>query len=127
MCLYTTERMLFMLKGLFLDDERSPEDVTWVNYPPDMKWVVVRSHHDFIRKINTDSHFNIISFDHDIASYDFKGKEITGYDCLKWLIGKTLDDRYALPECYFHSKNPIGCNNMKQYFENIKEFLGEVK
>ena len=31
-----------MLKGLFLDDERNPEDVTWIKYPDNIEWIVVR-------------------------------------------------------------------------------------
>ena len=32
------------IKGLFLDDERVPQDVTWVNYPKNIEWTVVRSY-----------------------------------------------------------------------------------
>ena len=28
--------------GVFLDDERNPEDVKWVKYPANVDWCVVR-------------------------------------------------------------------------------------
>lgn len=31
------------MKGLFLDDERSVGDVTWVLYPTGVDWTVVRN------------------------------------------------------------------------------------
>lgn len=35
------------IKGLFLDDERVPQDVTWIKYPENVEWVVVRSYDEF--------------------------------------------------------------------------------
>ena len=60
-----------MLKGIFLDDERKPTDVTWINYPDNVDWVVVRTKTEFC-----DMGFkgcDIISFDHDLAVDNFTG------------------------------------------------------
>ena len=103
--------------NIFLDDERFPSDVTWINLP-DVKWVVLRTSFDFKFFIEEAGMSNIgyISFDHDINDYSgANGSEVTGYDLLKWLIDNDLGN---LPKCLFHSKNPIGKKNMEMYYNN---------
>ena len=53
------------MKGLFLDDERVPQDVTWVVYPKNIEWTVVRSYDEFFHEFHR-GQFQVISFDHDI-------------------------------------------------------------
>jgi len=62
--------------GIFLDDERKPEDVTWVKYEEDIEWVIVRSYSEFVSELrklffNTENEL-VISFDHDLCCYDKK-------------------------------------------------------
>ena len=60
------------MKGLFLDDERNPEDVTWIDYPESIDWKVVRSYSEFFYEFHR-SDFQVISFDHDIQDYNHRG------------------------------------------------------
>ena len=111
-----------MIKGLFLDDERYPEDVTWVEYPNNVEWVIARTHYDFMDELKNSS-FDIISFDHDIQCFDITGGEITGYMCLQWYIHSIMNGELAiLPDCVFHTKNPIGECNMVSYYNNFKKY-----
>lgn len=111
--------------GIFLDDERNPEDVTWVNnYPEEVEWYVVRRMNDFLFCIfNMGDEEYIISFDHDIQDYNLVGKENTGYDCLKSMVDFCLDSGKPLPICFFHTQNPVGKTNMIAYYENAKKHL----
>ena len=112
--------------GIFLDDERNPEDVTWINYPKNIDWFVVRTMSDFLFTIYNTNEKYCISFDHDICDYDISGKENTGYDCLKCLIDYCLHENKLMPKCYFHTKNIVGLQNMKQYYENFIKFFNII-
>lgn len=103
--------------GIFLDDERFPHDVKWIEYPKHVDWIIVRDYWDFvyvIRDSYCDNYF--VSFDHDLMCFD-DDKEYTGMDCLKWLIGYCVDNNKQIPVAYFHTKNPIGEKNMKEYYD----------
>lgn len=59
--------------SLFLDDERQPWDVTWVNYVIDRRpWVIVRNYDQFIDHINEFGCPNFVSFDHDLADFHYE-------------------------------------------------------
>lgn len=106
--------------AIFLDDERNVSDVTWVKYPEGLDWCVVRTMCDFMFAI-TQTPFediSVISFDHDIAEYNANGCEVTGYDCLKWLVEYCQDNGVQMPECVFHTQNPVGKYNMESYYAN---------
>lgn len=115
--------------GIFLDDERDPEDVTWLGYPEDVKWLTVRDEDSFKDVtsfllmsnflVNTDF---IISFDHDIQRFDKDGVETTGYTLLKWLVYLISDWKTSTPTCYFHTQNIIGKKNMESYWNNYLDF-----
>ena len=105
------------LKGLFLDDERNPEDVTWVIYPA-TSWGIVRSFKEFT---NVDfKKYDVISFDHDLGDAEAN----TGYDCMKLYVDYLMCSDEVLEEVviYYHTKNPVGEENMRKYFENYLEF-----
>ena len=109
--------------GIFIDDERNPEDVTWVQYPDDITWFVVTRMNDFIFVITQSDVVDYVSFDHDLQDFDLLGKENTGYDCLKFLVRYYMDNDKPLPTCFFHTQNPVGKENMMCYYENaIKHF-----
>lgn len=114
--------------GIFLDDERTPPQVSWINYHDDItSWGVVRTLDEFKSRVNMVYILRceyVVSFDHDIQDYDLNGKEVTGYAALKWLCDVILDAGHPLPkEVYFHTKNPVGKRNMEDYWENFKKSL----
>lgn len=127
---------------IFLDDERDPEDVYWINYPK-YKQIIVYKHHEeftnFCDNIFGGSISNLnfdtldFSFDHDIQSYDKYGNEWTGYSCLKYLLEITylinLKSNYSglgninNSSFFFHTNNPVGKENMKHYYNNFKQHI----
>ena len=123
---------------LFLDDERFPQDVTWVKLPPH-NWTIVRNYADFVRTIENKGLPAEIAFDHDLGfehytalhttSKLFNGiidynsfKEKTGYDCTKWLIEFCLEKNLPFPKFYVHSMNPIGKQNIINAVNSFKDF-----
>lgn len=127
---------------LFLDDERIPAKVTWVELPLG-PWVVVRNYQEFVDVITRDGLPEFITFDHDLADehYPFnkpgmgpkqgdkidydKYKEKTGFDCAKWLVDYCIDNDRNLPKYAIHSKNTVGAENIRGLFENFLNFLEE--
>jgi len=110
--------------GLFLDDERVVADATWMGYPKDIEWTVVRNSDEFfeqLQKLDPD----VVSFDHDIQ--EFCGiEEVTGYDILKEMIDIYLGVA-EMPKCFFHTQNPVGKKNMECYYLNALKFQGDLK
>lgn len=120
------------VNGIFLDDERLPTDVTWVEYPNNILWLVKNRATDFMSCISQTAREDfknlVISFDHDIQSYTPEGTEETGYDCLKYLVNYLIElgvDKDGLPSVYFHTMNPIGKKNMESYWNNFVKYLEE--
>lgn len=125
------------LKGLFLDDERNPEDVSWIPYPSNIEWTVVRTYSEFCDTL--EDGYDVYSFDHDIQDFyhvkkgavrghsaygeiyyekDCSG-EFTGLHCLRELIElkQMCVGFHKVNYVWFHTKNPIGRNNMKTEWE----------
>lgn len=117
---------------LFLDDERNPEDVTWVTYPVNSEFVIVRTYDQFVKAIENNI-FDYYSFDHDIQDYknlsthdliptcygmvelgrnDSKF-EFDGLRCMYYLT--TQVNNFNTDTVYIHSKNGIGAANMMAY------------
>lgn len=125
---------------LFLDDERHPYQVKWVEMPLG-PWIVVRSYKAFVDVITIKGIPLFVSFDHDleIESYilsneairdgyehyynDSERKEMTGYDCAKWLIDYCVDNSIKFPDYQVHSMNPVGAENIRCIIENAKKHL----
>ena len=110
--------------GIFLDDERNPGDVFWIDYP-EITWSVVRTKAGFdelVQLMSVLSQDFVISFDHDIQEFH-DSVETTGYDCLKSLVDFCLDTGAKLPVSFFHTQNPVGKQNMQAYYENAKKHL----
>lgn len=114
------------MRGIFLDDERYPEDVTWIKYPENIEWFVTRTQ-DYFMCLLEGEEFDIITFDHDIECYDDEGREITGYDLLKWTLDHLYTNNKEIPKMYFHSKNPIGKENMEAYYNNFVDFYNKER
>lgn len=108
-----------VIKILFLDDERSPSDVTWVKYSGTVKFTVVRTREEFQWAVLTNPRFDIFSLDHDLQDFDhFSEKENTGFSCLYEVASSY---RCKLPkQVIAHSKNPIGAEKINNLFNFVK-------
>lgn len=137
---------------LYLDDIRIPEESAhFMNNQIylDERWVVVCNYEQFTQKIKefyaTECRLpDVISFDHDLADahYDpsmFKDPdaynklydsfaEKTGYDCVKWLVQFSMDNKYLPlpPRCLVHTMNPVGRKNITSYLANYMKFLEKM-
>lgn len=130
---------------LFLDDEREPRQVTWVEMPPNVAWIIVRNYEEFTRTINHEARKGVlpgfIAFDHDLADEHYSGymlvrsgipyeeafrnvTEKTGLDCAKWLVEThLLPNGLPPPEFVVHSMNPEGAANIRSYLESYAKSL----
>lgn len=112
------------MKGLFLDDERIPSDVTWLTYAQGIEWIIVRTFDEFKAALEKGANvFDLISFDHDIQDFDEHGVERDGYTCFKWLSELCLDTGRPPPVCIVHSKNPCGSENIRCHYQNLCEYF----
>ena len=116
-------------RWIFLDDERNPSSVLWSNHVYrrlgdwDYEVIVCR---DMNAVLDALKNYKIehMSFDHDLGLVDENGDEITGYTILKKLIEMHSGGELSnLPTCSFHSRNPIGVENMRSYYENYLKLL----
>lgn len=127
---------------LFLDDERIPAMVTWVDLPPG-PWTVVRSYDAFVQTITEMGMPGFIAFDHDlgiapgtpqsdidlynaIINRGVHGQSMdyavlpakTGYHCATWLVQFCLDSLIPIPDYAVHSMNPVGRENIRSVMES---------
>ena len=109
------------MKGLFIDDERNPEDVTWVVYPENSEFTVVRNREEFQWAVLSNPKFDIFSLDHDLQDVDkFSGKENTGYTLLREVVFLT-HTKMPKTTVIAHSKNPVGRVNIENMWKFFKE------
>lgn len=125
-----------MSYNLFLDDMRTPKD-SYLNLMNEKRylnenWILAKNYKDFVDVINIKGLPALVSFDHDLSiehyidcvnnnvnedKYnDNNNLEKTGYHCLKWMINYCFERSISIPECLFHTANPVGKNNMLQYY-----------
>lgn len=119
--------------NLFLDDNRIPTHVTWVNLPTCQHYSVVRNYNEFVDLINTRGIPRFVSYDHDLADshygHGLRGdqipydsyKEKTGYDCAKWLVNECMIKGVKHPPYIVHSMNPVGKQNIISYVESYNK------
>lgn len=96
---------------MFIDDERFPNEVTWVAYPFDRdRFMILRSHDDVFEYIKTFGFPAFISFDHDLGV-----NEPTGKDIVNGLIEYDMEHDVIERDFSFvvHSMNPIGKKNIE--------------
>lgn len=126
---------------LFLDDDRNPSDVCWIELPL-LDWTIVRSYDAFVKIITENGIPTTISFDHDLADEHYQEyhrmmadnqiikyenlKEKTGYECAKWLVNYCIDNNHSIPIYYLHSKNGIGRLNISSLMESAKKHLKQL-
>lgn len=113
---------------LFLDDERWPEQVTWVPLPTTFRnhWTIVRNYDEFVKCIEERGLPEFITFDHDLAFEHYKEgfagtapkyedyKEKTGYHCAEWLVNYCILNDRSLPPFQVHSMSPVGRENIRR-------------
>lgn len=99
---------------LFLDDERNPEDVTWLLLPKNQPFIIARNREDFETALVSFTYTEIF-LDHDLADKDF-----TGYDAVKILVDLLFDGFFGknIPNVVVHSQNPIGASNIRCLWTN---------
>lgn len=124
-----------MKKYLFLDDERMPEDVTWLLIGGvghlGADWKIVRSLQEAKEWVLKNGFPDVISFDHDLGDIHYVGDYSdgnTGYDFAKWLVEFDLDND-AMPKSFkftVHSKNPTGAENIRRLMENYLRVKGNL-
>ena len=121
---------------LFLDDFRQPKDTFDYTGNPiyvDKKWLVVRSHDEFVKCIEENGVPHTVSFDHDLADEHYtqeqvipytEYKEKTGFHCAIWLINYCMDNKLKLPTgILIHSMNPVGSKNIKSVFSTYNRVM----
>ena len=108
------------LKGLFLDAKRNPQDVTWVKYPDDVEWVVVRNSDGFFKKLPSET-FEVMSFDHDLRWF------VTGYDVLKAMIHYAyygqIDPWHCPEQVFFHTESSVAKLSMERVWDDYLQAL----
>lgn len=116
------------MKVLFLDDERNPSDVTWVVYPQNAEFTVVRKPSEFLAAA-AEQAFDLWSMDHDLGSTG-----LNGYGLLKRALQSTehlmepqrkgLDRVILVPkDVIAHSKNPVGARNIEDFWQIYERFV----
>ncbi len=129
---------------LFLDDERFPKDVKWIELPM-VAWVIVRNYDQFVATINRDGLPATVSFDHDLADEHYqeyhiahdtkiltrgtiryeKMKEKTGFHCAQWMAQYCVDKNLPIPVYYCHTMNHIGKLNMESVLESARKVIAD--
>lgn len=103
---------------LFLDDERTPSDVSWITLF-EGSYHIVRSYDEFVDYILGFGIPDVISFDNDL------GTELEGKDCAKWLIDRFIDGSIEYKKFDFtvHSKNNIAAEWITGYINQYILFV----
>ena len=121
--------------NLFLDDNRIPTHVTWVEIPKDQHYSVVRNYKEFVDLVTLKGLPKFVTYDHDLNDVHYghglKGDDIpydsytekTGYDCAKWLVDYCVKRGVKHPPYMVHSMNPIGKQNIISYVESYNKSI----
>jgi hypothetical protein len=89
---------------LFLDDTRTPLDITWCMLPDGAIWRVVTSSTDFIEYIEKNGLPKYVSFDFDLGPKS----PLNGAECAKWLKAHCKANKLKLPDWGGHSPTITG-------------------
>lgn len=113
---------------LFLDDERLPQSVTWVDLPAPVEWVIARTYTQFVQTIETQGMPSFVTFDHDL---DLESGEVdahkTGMDCARWLVELCMDTGQPLPAYQVHSYNSVGKQNILGLLDGYERFCRQQR
>lgn len=107
------------MRILFLDDERNPSTVSWLTYPKNAEFTVVRTARELLDAVDGLETFDIWSLDHDLGLDEAGELAPTGYDALVLALYRL--GHKAPQHVWVHSKNPIGAQNMAIYWNNWRK------
>lgn len=109
--------------NLFLDDERDPREVTWVELPP-VNWDIVRDDRQFLQLLHDKGVPYRATFDHDLCEAHhiqrMGGKLLpsvyvppNGYDLMTWLLARCRRLKVGRPIITIHTLNKDAMIKMK--------------
>lgn len=124
---------------LWLDDIRDPNEIYWKEWLDkrievfERNIVWVKNYNEFVQYITEHGLPTVICFDHDLGKPTeilnaFKGKkkareleskELTGYDCAKWLVEYCLDNEVNHITYLIQSSNLPGKINIGTLLSNF--------
>lgn len=114
--------------GIFLDDERNPGDVSWIDYPENIDWAIVRTVEEFKGLINSmlyefdscplPSYF---SFDNDLGDNELEGRHAA-----RFLCDECAKFELPLPTCFIHTKNNQAQDNIKSILESYNKVFNTI-
>jgi hypothetical protein len=110
------------MRKLFLDDERVPEDVTWITMH-DGPWDIVRSYPEFRAYIDEHGIPDVISFDNDLGP-----NVLEGYHCAEHIADCIVYGILPKPEGFqytVHSMNSIAVDRIKDILNAALEIDNE--
>lgn len=112
-------------KAVFLDDERQVDFIKDKVNIENYEWIIIRNYFDFIDFIDDNlNEITLVSFDHDIDSFDEGRVEWTGRDAARHLLNKCLDEGVKYPDFLVHSMNNIGRQNI---ISDIKNYVSKFE
>ena len=126
------------MKYLFLDDERWPNQVTWIVIgnvgAQGIPWTKARSFYEATELVRECGFPEVISFDHDLG-VEWSNKENkyvvskTGMDFAKWLVEYDMETNLMPDNFTFtvHSKNEQGKINIESLLNNYIKFKKKQK
>ena len=120
--------------NLFLDDERKPSDVKWLDLPP-VTWTIVKSYDEFVRAVKTHGVPAMVSLDHDLAYPEHYAhgsarsipyhtyKTPTGWHAAVWLYDHCQKTGANMPQSFVHTLNGTGRQNIIRALQGNKLVL----
>lgn len=99
------------MNKLYVDDVRE--------CPP--SWEVARSYTEAMMMLSLND-YDEVSLDHDIASFDSEGNEMTGYTILCYLERQLLEHDRKIPYIHIHTANAA----VRKKMEQVSSFLNEL-
>jgi len=95
-----------------------------VKYSNNSDWIIVRCYDEFKEAVNKyGENIEIVSFDHDIDSFDSNGEEMTGKNAAEYLSNYCQDHSIPYPGFYVHSDN----NRGREYNILVDQLLGRYR
>lgn len=107
------------MRVLLIDDMRTEDFVLKEHFIKVTH--VARSFQSGMERIQ-EGNWDLIVLDHDLASYDKDGKELTGYDIMKAIENFADHGIWELvpKDIYFITSNPVGRENMLASWRSIR-------
>lgn len=122
--------------NLFLDDIREPKDVTWVDLPKEVEWVIVKSFDEFVDTIFKRGIPKLVSYDCDLCDEHYQAYFMLrhsyvrnyhtfttkcGIHCIEHLLEQCESLGIKHPESIIHTRNHYSEGFMKDLIERHNE------